>query len=316
MARPSKVPKPLQPMLATLVDAPFDNPDWVFETKWDGFRMVAAIENRSVTLYSRSGLIVSANYKPIAKAFEKVKQDAVIDGELVAFDAHGVSRFQLLQNALRSSVNLHYCAFDVMFLDGKDLRGLPLVERKQRLRRLLPKDPLIIYSEHWPEHGKRLFKEAEKLGLEGIMAKRARSTYVSGARSKDWLKIKTAKRQEAVIVGFTAPRRTRPRFGALVLAVRDQDAWRYIGHVGTGFSHAMLEELYAKLLPLQTDKSPFKQRVKDQATTTWVKPRLVAEVKFTEWTTAGEMRHPAFLGLRADKKPKDVVLEKELHRKG
>ena len=149
MARPSKVPKPLQPMLATLIDAPFDNKDWVFETKWDGFRLVAKIEKGRVTLYSRSGLIVSDNYKPIAKALEKVKKDAVIDGELVALDAQGVSRFQLLQNALNTSANLHYCAFDIMFLGGEDLRGLPLVERKKRLKSVLPKDPLIIYSEHW-----------------------------------------------------------------------------------------------------------------------------------------------------------------------
>jgi bifunctional non-homologous end joining protein LigD len=301
-------------MLATLVDAPFDNPDWVFESKWDGFRLVAKIEKHRVTLYSRSGLIVSDNYKPIAEALEKVKNAAVIDGELVALDEHGVSRFQLLQNALRSSANLHYCVFDIMFLAGKDLRGLPLVERKERLRALLPKDALLIYSEHWPEHGKRSFKEAQKLGLEGIMAKRAQSRYLSGARSKDWLKIKTGKQQEAVIVGFTAPRRSRPYFGALVLAVRDKDAWRYIGHVGTGFSHAMLEELHGKLWPLRTVKSPFTQRVKDESATTWVKPKLVAEVKFTEWTSAGEMRHPAFLGLREDKKPMDVVLEIEEHR--
>ena len=149
------------------------------------------IEKGSVTLYSRSGLIVSDNYKPIAKALEKVKQDAVIDGELVALDAQGVSRFQLLQNALNTSANLHYCVFDIMFLGGEDLRGLPLVERKKRLRSILPKEPLLTYSEHWPEHGKRLFKEAQKLGLEGIMAKRAQSRYLSGARSKDWLKIKT-----------------------------------------------------------------------------------------------------------------------------
>jgi bifunctional non-homologous end joining protein LigD len=155
-----------------------------------------------------------------------VKQDAVIDGELVALDAHGVSRFQLLQNALRTSANLHYCVFDIMFLGRNDLRGLPLVTRKERLRSILPKDPLLIYSEHWTEHGKRLFKEAQRLGLESIMAKRAQSRYLSGARSKDWLKIKTGKRQEVVIVGFTAPRRSRAHFGALVLAVREKDGWR------------------------------------------------------------------------------------------
>jgi bifunctional non-homologous end joining protein LigD len=314
MARPSKVPKPLQPMLATLINAPFDDPAWVFETKWDGFRLVALIENRSVTLFSRSGLIVSDNYMPIAKALEKLRKDAVIDGELVALDERGVSRFQLLQNALRAAANLHYCVFDIMFLDGKDLRSLPMDERKQRLSPVLPKDPLLIYSEHWPEHGKRLFKEAQKHSLEGIMAKRAQSRYLSGARSKDWLKIKTGKRQEVVIVGFTAPQRSRPRFGALVLAVRDKGGWRYVGHVGTGFSHATLEALYDRMLPLQTPSSPFKGRVKDQAATTWIKPKLVAEVKFTEWTTAGEMRHPAFLGLREDKKPMDVVLEKEARR--
>jgi len=313
MARPSKVPKSLQPMLATLIDAPFDSKDWVFENKWDGFRLVAKIENRSVTLYSRSGLIVSDNYKPIAKALERVKRDVVIDGELVAVDNRGVSRFQLLQNAQNTAASLQYCVFDIMFLDGQDQRVLPLVERKARLKMVLPKDPLLHYSAHRPEHGKRLFQDAEKLGLEGIMAKRAESRYISGARSKDWLKIKTAKRQEAVIVGFTAPRRTRPRFGALVLAVREGKAWRYVGHVGTGFSHAMLEELYAKMVSLRTIKSPFRQRVKDEALTTWVKPKLVAEVKFTEWTSGGEMRHPAFLGLREDKRPLNVVLEREKH---
>jgi bifunctional non-homologous end joining protein LigD len=198
-----------------------------------------------------------------------------------------------------------------MFLGGNDLRGLPLVERKERLRAILPRDPLIIYSKHWPEHGKKLFKEAQKQGLEGIMAKRAESRYLSGARTRDWLKIKTARRQEVVIVGFTAPRRSRPHFGALVLAVREGERWRYTGHVSTGFAHALLSELHGKLWPLRTRASPFPQRVKDEATTTWVKPKLVAEVKFTERTEAGEMRHPAFLGLRQDKDPLDVVMEKE-----
>jgi bifunctional non-homologous end joining protein LigD len=313
MARPSKVPKPLQPVLATLTDAPFDDPAWVFESKWDGFRTVAQITRGDVMLYSRSGLIVSDNYKPIAKALEKMRHDAVIDGELVAFDDSGISRFQLLQNALNTSANLHYCVFDIMFLDGEDLRDLPLTERKRALKRVLPRHPLLAYSEHWPEHGIKVFKEAAKLGLEGIMAKRANSRYLSGERSKDWLKIKTGKRQEAVIVGYTAPRRTRPYFGALVMAVREDDGWRYVGRVGTGFSHAMLKDLHGKLSPLRTISSPFKRRVKN-GTITWVKPKLVAEVKFTEWTSDGEMRHPAFLGLRRDKKPTDVVLEKEQRR--
>src|SRR5262249_7229110 len=159
---------------------------------------------------------------------------------------------------------------------------------KEHLQGVLPKDPLLAFSEHYPERGIEAFKAAEKEGLEGIMAKRASSVYRSGERSTDWLKIKTARRQEAVIVGFTAPRRTRPYFGALVLAVREGNAWCYIGHVGTGFSHAVLEELHSKLFPLRTEASPFKQRVKDEVVTTWVKPKLVAEVRFAEWTKAGE----------------------------
>jgi bifunctional non-homologous end joining protein LigD len=310
MSRASKLPRPLQPMLATLTDDAFDDPDWVFETKWDGFRMVAVIKRRQVTLYSRNGEIVSKNYMPIAKALEKIEHDAVIDGELVALDDKGISRFQLLQNALRTTANLRYCVFDLMALDGKDLRHLPLTERKKRLKPILPMDRLISFSDHRRRYGKRYFRQADERGLEGLMAKRADSQYLSGARSTDWLKIKTVKRQEVVVVGFTAPRRSRKHFGALVLALREGGAWRYVGHVGTGFSQATLAELYAKLSPLRMDRSPFKERVKDEQATTWVKPKLVAEVKFTEWTATGEMRHPAFIGLRHDKKPEDVVLEK------
>ena len=307
----------MQPMLATLTDEPFDDPDWLFESKWDGFRMVASIQRGKVTLYSRNGKIISDNYLPVAKAVAKIKHDAVIDGELVALDADGISRFQLLQNALRAAASLRYCIFDLMFLDGEDLRGLPLVERKARLRRLIPKDPLLAFSSHRKERGTPFYDEAQKGGLEGIMAKRAASLYLSGARSSDWLKIKVARRQEVVIAGFTAPRRSRPYFGALVLAVREGRRWRYIGHVGTGSTHVALEELHGKLMPLRTPSSPFSERVKDEGVTTWVQPKLVAEVKFTEWTTAVEMRHPVFLGLRTDKRAEQVVREKaKVRRRG
>jgi bifunctional non-homologous end joining protein LigD len=316
MARTSTLPEHLRPMLATLTDAPFDDPDWVFESKWDGFRMVASIEGGSVTLYSRNGKLLSDSYRPVAQALQRIGRDAVVDGELVALDAHGVSRFQLLQNALRNEARLRYCLFDLMFLQGKDLRRLPLVDRKARLQTLLPKDDLLSFSAHRPEHGRRCFAEAQRQGLEGLMAKRAASSYRSGARSTDWLKIKTARRQEVAIVGFTAPRGTRPHFGALVLAVREGNAWRYVGHVGTGFSHAALERIYGLMRPLRTAASPFRVRVKDEAATTWVEPKLVAEVKFTEWTAAGEMRHPVFLGLRTDKRPEDVVREQEKRRPG
>ena len=301
-------------MLATLTDAPFDDPAWVFEDKFDGFRMVAVIKDGRVTLYSRNGKMISYSYAEVARALERFKVDAVLDGELVALDPHGVSRFQLLQNALRNEAKLLYCVFDMMFCDGEDLRGLGLLERKKRLRSVLPRHPLLSFSRHRKEFGSRFFAEAEKQGLEGIMAKRADSPYRSGERTTDWLKIKTAKRQEVVIAGSTAPKRSRPYFGALVLAMRDGKAWRYIGHVGAGFSHAALEELHGKLAPLQTAKSPFAARVKDEAVTTWVKPKFVAEVKFTEWTSAGEMRHPVYLSLRADKRAEDVTREVEKPR--
>jgi bifunctional non-homologous end joining protein LigD len=314
VSRASTLPEHLRPMLATLTDAPFDDAGWVFEDKFDGFRMVASIEHGQVTLYSRNGKIISHSYIEVARGLEGVKGDAVMDGELVALDKNGVSHFQLLQNALRHEAKLLYCAFDLMFLDGEDLRSLPLLKRKERLKAILPRHKLIEFSRHRKKFGSKFFAEAERQGLEGIMAKRADSQYVSGGRSTDWLKIKTSKRQEVVIVGFTAPRRTRPFFGALVLAVREQNGWRYIGHVGTGFSHQTLEELHGKLVTLASAKSPFLAKVKDEAVTTWVKPSLVAEVKFTEWTSSGELRHPVYLGLRNDKRAGDVVRERVKHR--
>jgi bifunctional non-homologous end joining protein LigD len=315
MARVSTLPKRLQPMLATLTDAPFDDKNWIFEDKYDGFRMVAKIDGSSVTLYSRNGKIVSHSYIEVAKALEGVKGDAVIDGELVAIGKDGVSHFQLLQNSLRHEAKLQYVAFDLMFHDGEDLRGLLLLDRKDRLKSILPRHRLIAFSRHRKTSGTKFFDEAERKGLEGIMAKRADSKYLSGARTDYWLKIKTSKRQEVVIAGFTAPRRTRPLFGALTLALREGNNWRYIGHVGTGFSHDTLKELHGKLIKLKTPKSPFPKKVKDEAVTTWVKPQLVAEVKFSEWTSSGEMRHPVYLGIREDKRADDVVLEREKPRK-
>jgi len=315
MARKSTLPNRLQPMLATLTDAPFDDPDWVFEDKFDGFRMVAEIRRGRVALYSRNGKIISHSYVEVAKALEGVKADAVIDGELVAIGKDGVSHFQLLQNALRHEAKLLYCAFDLMFAAGEDLRALPLLERKKRLKALLPRHKLIAFSNHRKGSGTKFFAQAELRHLEGIMAKRADSPYASGRRTADWLKVKTAQRQEVVIAGFTAPRRTRPFFGALVLAIRDADAWRYIGHVGTGFSHQVLEELHRKLVRLKTAKSPFPGKVKNERVTTWVRPSLVAEVKFAEWTSKGELRQPVYLGLRSDKNAKDVVREKKWSRK-
>jgi bifunctional non-homologous end joining protein LigD len=270
VARTSILPKRLQPMLATLTDEPFDDKDWIFEDKYDGFRMVATIKGGRATLYSRNGKIISDSYIEVAKALESIKHDAVIDGELVAIGSDGLSHFQLLQNARRHQAKLRYYTFDLMFQDGDDLRALPLLERKKRLKAILPNHKLIAFSQHRATLGTQFFHEADRHGLEGIMAKRVDSQYLSGARTNDWLKIKTSKRQEVVIAGFTAPKRTRPFFGALALAVREGKGWRFIGHVGAGFSHETLKELHDKLIKIKTARCPFSKRVRGEAITTWV----------------------------------------------
>ena len=296
-------------MLATLTDKPFDNPAWVFETKWDGFRAIAVAAPGRASLYSRNGNDISRKYPTICAALAAIKHDAVLDGELVALDAAGRSRFQLLQNAEREKTRLLYCVFDLLYLDGKDLRGKTLIERKAELARILPKSPLLLYSVHVVGEGIKVFNKAKRAKEEGVMAKLASGRYHSGLRTREWLKVKASQEQEVVIVGFTAPRRSRKYFGALLLAVRDGSGWKYAGRAGTGFNAQTLRDVHAKLVPLITGKKPVPEKVPDAANTTWVKPKLVAVVKFTEWTQAGEMRHPVFLGLRTDKKATEVTRE-------
>ena len=299
----------LRPMLATLTDKPFDDPDWVFETKWDGFRAIA-VARPEATLYSRNLNDISRKYPSLCAALAKIKHEAVLDGELVALDEHGRSRFQLLQNAEREFARLLYCVFDLLYLDDKDLRGKTLLERKGALEKILPKSPLLLYSAHVVGEGIEAFNRAKRAHEEGVMAKLSISLYHSGMRTRDWLKVKASQEQEVVIVGFTAPRGSRKYFGALVLAVREGTGWRYVGRAGTGFDTKTLRTVYDTLVPLITDKKPIPQKVPDAGNTSWVKPKLVAEVKFTEWTAAGEMRHPVFLGLRTDKPATEVIREK------
>ena len=249
--------KEYRPMLATLVDQPFDSKDWVYETKWDGFRLVAEVGRGSVRLFSRNGIEVTTRYPTIAQALRTITEPCVIDGELVALDAKGRSRFQLLQNALRDErTKLRYCVFDILFLGGKDTRRKPLLERKALLKQVLPRNSLLRYSEHIKEKGTALFKKAKQAGLEGVMAKRAAGLYYSGKRTREWLKFKAMNEQEVVIVGYTAPRRSRKYFGALVLAVRTDSTWRYVGRAGTGFDEEMLRSLYEKMQPLKTQAKP------------------------------------------------------------
>jgi len=298
-------------MLATLVDKPFDDKAWVFETKWDGVRLITEKRGETVTLWSRNGIDATTRYAVLLPALQKIQGSCVIDGELCALDADGRSRFQLLQNALNKKARLLYVIFDALFVDGKDIREEPLLERKNILKALLPRNPLLRYSEHVAEFGKREFITAQRAHEEGVIAKRAAGLYYSGKRTREWLKFKAVHEQEVVIVGYTAPRGSRQYFGSLVLAVRDKakKRWVYAGHVGTGFDQVALKSIYATMQPLHTGKKPFDQKVKYENSTTWLIPRLVGEVKFTEWTNNGEMRHPAFLGLRTDKKATDVIRE-------
>jgi bifunctional non-homologous end joining protein LigD len=300
-----------RPMLATLVDEPFDDKAWVFETKWDGFRLITEKRGQAVRLWSRNGIDVTRRYAVLLPALQKIDGSCVIDGEMCALDEYGRSRFQLLQNALNKKAKLLYLIFDVLFLDGRDIRERPLLERKQTLKALLPRDPLLRYSEHVAEFGKREFAKAERAHEEGVIAKRATGLYYSGKRTREWLKFKAAYEQEVVIVGYTEPRKSRKYFGSLVLAVRDKSRkrWLYTGHVGSGFNQVALKSLYGTMQPLRTDKKPLQQKVRNENAVTWLIPKLVGQVKFTEWTSDGEMRHPVFLGLRTDKKALDVVRE-------
>lgn len=301
----------LSPMLATLIKAPFDDPEWVFERKWDGFRVIARIGRGKAALYSRRGKDITARYPRIVSQLRTIPTDAVIDGELVALDSRGRPNFQLLQNAGRRRVRLRYYAFDLLFHDGADIRRFPLLKRKELLKKLLPKRASIRFSEHVVGTGKKYFASAVALGLEGVVAKRADSRYRSNTRSRDWLKIKNVRRQEAVIVGYTKPRRSRTHLGSLILAVWTGTNWAYAGNAGTGFTRDTLTQLYRTLRPLRVTRSPFSSKTPYDRTATWVKPVTVCEVKFTEWTAAGEMRHPVFMGLRDDKKPKEVQREIE-----
>ena len=310
--------------LATAVDAPFDDNEWLFEIKWDGFRALATIEaDGSVTLTSRNGKDLLGKFPELADlghAFRSLP--IVVDGEIVALDERGRSSFQRLQNRIESirgprrtagGGKITFAAFDVLFADGRDLRKLPLEERKNILESLIVDGHRVIYSKHVIGDGEKLFKLAEKGGLEGIMAKRRDSEYESGRRTRTWLKIKTAKRQEFVVGGFTDPRGSRSGFGALIVGYYQKGKLIYAGHVGTGFDAKMLAALSARLKKLERKTSPFATTPpKSAAPAHWVSPELVCEVRFTEWTDEGYLRHPAFMGLREDKDAKKVVRESEI----
>ncbi|WP_242919917.1 DNA ligase D [Pontibacter liquoris] len=311
---PDKMPHHIKPMMAKLTDAPFDNEDWLFEIKWDGYRAVAEVQGGKVDLYSRSGKSYEDKYKPVTDGLAQLGHDAVLDGEIVVLNKEGYATFQQLQNYQNTPTeHLYYYVFDLLFLDGEDLRELPLRERKKRLQQILVDLPAVRYSEHVEARGVAFFKEAQHKNIEGIMAKLATSPYRTGKRSTEWLKIKTHLRQEVVIGGFTEPKGKRKHIGALILGVYEKGKFTYVGQSGSGFNTKSLAALKAKLDPLVQQDSPFSGKVKPNAPATWVKPQLVAEISFAEWTSDGLMRQAIFEGLREDKKARDVVRETAEH---
>lgn len=303
-------PGPLEPMLATLVDAPFDRPGWSFEVKWDGFRTLAVIEGGRVRLVSRNGRTLNDRFPGVAAALAGVPADIVLDGEIVAVDERGRPVFQDLQNARRAGDGrLRYYVFDVLQVGGRDLRPLPLGRRREVLAKVLPVSEITRTSDAVEARGRDFFRAAAANGLEGIVAKDLASAYRPGRRTRAWLKIKARRRQEAVIGGFTRARGSRRYFGALVLGVYRGRDLVYIGHVGTGFDEDTLKDLDARLKPLATKTPPFASPPRTNEPVTWVEPRLVAEIEFGEWTAEGLLRHPVFLGLRDDKAPRQVGRE-------
>ncbi|HEV8503377.1 MAG TPA: non-homologous end-joining DNA ligase [Casimicrobiaceae bacterium] len=315
-ARRARLPSALSPMLATLVKSVPPGDGWLHEVKYDGYRMLARVERGRARLYSRNGNDWTTRLAPIARAVAALPlASGWIDGEIAVADASGRTSFQRLQNALASpaDADITFFVFDLPFANGYDLRQVPLVERKAMLRALLDPPPSHVrYGVEIVAEGSTVFTQACTLGLEGIISKRMDSRY-QGARGRDWVKVKCGHRQEMVIAGYTDPAGSREGLGALVVAIHDDaHALRYSGRVGTGFDAATLRMLASRLAPLAQASPPVINPPRGAAArgVHWVKPTLVAEIAFTEWTHDGTLRHPSFLGLREDKKAADVVRER------
>jgi bifunctional non-homologous end joining protein LigD len=319
-AKKTAMPARMAPMLATLAERAFSDPNWLFEIKWDGVRALAWIENGELTLRARSGSDITSQYPDLGGLKEAFSgRQAIIDGEIAALDERGHSDFEKLQERMHvrnpsqtliSQYPVVYFAFDLLHCDGYDLRGAPLLERKQLLQRLLHGAERIRYSDHLLEKGKELFELAKQNELEGIVAKRIDSRYAS-ERSANWLKVKTSKSLDAAVGGWTAPRGAGALVGSLLLGLYQGKKLRFIGHAGSGFDAKAHKEVAEALKKLETGKSPFDEVPETNEKATWVKPVLVARVRFSGWTQENRLRHPVFRGLREDKKPEECVWEND-----
>ncbi len=304
-------------MLATLTHQHFSREGWIFEPKFDGERCLASRQGSRVHLYSRNRKLLDGTYPELLPPLRNQPVESfVVDGEVVTFDGE-VTSFRRLQRrmqirdarqALATNIPVWYYLFDLLYLNGKDLRREPLIARKQLLEKSIRFADPLRFTAHRETEGKAYYLEACKKGWEGLIAKRAASEYAAG-RSRDWLKFKCANQQEFVIGGYTDPRGGREEFGALLVGYYDHGALRYAGKVGTGYTDETLRRLGKRLAEIETPSSPFAEPVLRRRGVHWVKPKLVAEVGFTEWTGDGKLRHPRFLGLRADKAAEEVVRE-------
>lgn len=322
------MPRAIRPMLATLVDRSFDDPQWLYEIKWDGYRAIAFLDSGSVRLVSRNQNDLTAAYPELGSISGSVKaRTAALDGEIVALDEQGRPSFSLMQQRTgvgeggrrirrtRDDIPVVYYVFDLLYLDGYDLMQADLEQRKKLLASILSPSDLVRYSDHYVGNGKALFEVAAQRGLEGIVAKRRNSCYLQ-KRSSEWLKIKIVKQQECVIGGYTDPRGSRENFGSIVLGLYDdKDRLIHVGHAGSGFTQESHASLWRRLHALETKGNPFYGKVESTRPVHFVTPELVAEIKFTEWTHEGQsggmkMRAPVFLGLRFDKRLKECKIER------
>jgi bifunctional non-homologous end joining protein LigD len=319
------MPIAIHPMLATSVEKPFDDPEWLFEIKWDGYRAIAFITKGKVRLVSRNQNDLTAQYPELENLAASIKAEtAILDGEIAALDENGRSSFSLMQQrtgirergrrtASRPDIPVLYFVFDLLYLDGYDLRRLPLERRKTILAEITDVSGNVRYSDHFPQ-GKALFDVAKRKGLEGILAKR-RDSYYEERRTQAWLKIKITQTLDCVIGGYTDPEGSRAYFGSVVLGLHDKNGELiHVGQAGTGFDQAMLKQIWQQLKTRQTTRSPFPHGVEALREVHWVKPELVAEIKFSEWTHASaeggmKLRAPVFLALRKDKDPKECVFQ-------
>jgi bifunctional non-homologous end joining protein LigD len=315
----SAPPSDISPMLATLVDKPFDSDDWLYEVKWDGYRCIAYVLQGQTELRSRNNKSFNEKFYPLYDAFKAWKMNVILDGEIVVVNEQGISDFGALQNwRSEADGSLLFYAFDILWLGDENLMSLPLTERRKRLAAIIPAKGIIRLSETFDAKGTELFSLADKLHLEGIIAKKRDSIYLPGKRTKEWLKIKTERRQEAVIGGYTINENTPKPFSALLLGVYEGNDFHFICPVGTGFSVSKQKEILQKLTPF--DQCPFLHEPDynkpsrfrpnpPKADVVWVKPDVVVEISYTEETKDGAIRHPSFKGFREDKNAKDVKRE-------